>query len=538
MAAQSESSVPVPAALPEGTKAERAHLPWHRLWSGQGMILVALVACWCLFFHELRDEWQVNPQYSYGYLVPLLGAGLLWRRWPDRPADCCRPTALVFGLVAGLLLLQLPLSVFLEANPEWRLLYWINGFQVLALTGCFLYRWGGGPWVRHFLPPVAFMLIAMPWPMEWEQAIIQGLMRFVAGLTVEVADLMSIPAIQHGNLIEVGVGVVGIDEACSGVRSLQTALMLSLFLGEMYRFSGLRRVVLIGASLVLVLLANLTRTSFLVWAAASRGLQQMAAWHDTAGNVVMFMVLPSLMVLAYLLRPKTAGGPVQPADPPGGLLAVLPPTSRWIGLAMLGWLLTVVVATEGWYRYHEKDLIPNVAWSVAWPVDNPGFAKTVVPEVSLAILRCTDSAAAAWQDQADNHWSAFLLRWAPGKNSAQLAKGHRPDICFPATGAKLEADFGLVTVVANGVAIPFHHQSFALGEKLVHVFYCLWSDRISPQGEASGEIGSYASRLLAVKTGQRNLGQKVLEIVVQGPESSDDAVTALKEQLPSLIRRP
>jgi exosortase len=490
-----------------------------------------------LFFHELRDEWQVNPQYSYGYLVPLLGAGLLWRRWPDHPAACPRPTAPVFGLVAGLLLLQLPLRVFLEANPEWRLLYWVNGFQVLALSGCFLYRWGGSPWFRHFIPPLAFMLIAMPWPMEWEQASIQGLMRFVAGLTVQVADLMGIPAIQHGNLIEVGAGIVGIDEACSGVRSLQTALMLSLFLGEMYRFSAMRRLVLIGASLVLVLLANLTRTSFLVWAAASRGLHQMAAWHDTAGNIVMFIVLPSLMMLAYLMRPKSAAGVVHSTDPQGGLSGVLPPTPRWTGLAMLGWLLAVVLATEGWYRYHEKDLIPNEAWSVAWPVDNPGFAKTAVPENSLAILRCTDSAAASWQDQADNHWSAFLLRWAPGKNSAQLAKGHRPDICFPAAGAKLAADFGPVTVEANGVAIPFRHQSFAIGEKLVHVFYCLWSDRISPRGETGGDIGSYASRLLAVKTGQRNLGQKVLEIVVQGPDSSDDAVAALKAQFPALIRK-
>ena len=476
---------------------------------------------------------RINPQYSYGYLVPLLGAGLLWRRWPDRPAAFPRPISAVPGVVAGLLLLQLPLSIFLEANPEWRMLYWINGFQVLALTGCLLYRWGGGSWVRHFIPPLAFMLIAVPWPMELEQMIIQGLMRFVAGLTVDVADLLGIPAMQHGNLIEVGAGMVGIDEACSGVRSLQSALMLSLFLGEMHRFSWLRRILLIGGSLMFVLLANLTRTSFLVWAAASRGLAQMAAWHDAAGNVIMLIVLPGLMVLAYLMKPKTSASLAPPASQPGWF----PPTPRWIGLAIMGWLLAVVLATEGWYRYHERELIPNVEWSVRWPVDNPQFAKTTVPVNSLAILRCSDSAAGAWQDPDGNHWSAFLLRWAPGRNSAELAKGHRPDICFPAAGARLVDDLGRVTLDANGVVIPFRHQSFASGGKLIHVFYCLWSDRIAPHRETTVEAGPYASRLLAVTTGNRNLGQKVLEIVVQGPDSSDEAVAALKEQLPSLIRR-
>jgi exosortase len=529
----SQYMVNMPSTVPEGAQAPSSRFAWDGLGRGQTLILFALGACWLLFFNELRDEWQVNPQYSYGYLVPLLGGALLWRRWPDRPAASPRKISALLGVVVGLLLLQLPLNIFLEANPEWRLLYWINGFQVMALTGCLLYRWGGGPWIRHFALPLGFMLIAVPWPMQWEQTIIQGLMRFVAGLTVDVAGVLGIPAIQHGNLIEVGTGTVGIDEACSGVRSLQSALMLSLFLGEMHRFSWLRRAGLIGSSLVFVLLANLTRTSFLVWIAARRGLDEMAAWHDTAGMVIMFIVLPSLMVLAYLMKPKTPASLAQPATQP----RLFPQTPVWIGFSIMGWLLAVMVVTEVWYRSHEKNLIPNLEWAVAWPVNNPQFIKTVVPANSLAILRCSDSAAGSWQDETGNHWSAFVLRWNPGKNSEQLAKGHRPEICFPAAGAKLVDDFGPVTLDANGVVIPFHHQSFAIGAKLIHVFYCLWSDRILPHGDAAMETGPYANRLSAVMTGKRNVGQKVLEIVVQGPDSGDDAVTTLKQQLPNLIRR-
>jgi len=530
----SQETASPPSALPAGGGDRAPFFSRDWICNGQTLILFALAVCWLLFFNQLRSEWQVNPQYNYGYVVPLLGAALLWRRWPDRPAASPGKASGLFLVVFGLILLQLPLSLVLEANPEWRLLYWINGFQVVGLTFCFLFRWGGKAWLRHFGPPLVFMLIAVPWPMNTEQFVIQGLMRFVAGLTVVIAGLLSIPALQHGNLIEVGTGIVGIDEACSGVRSLQSALMLSLFLGEMYRFSWRRRLGLIGASLLPVLLSNLTRTSFLVWAAARHGLHQMAAWHDTVGMVIMLIVLPSLIGLAYLMQPKNTSAPnlAQSVGPSH----FAPNTPRWIAVAILGWLLAVQVATESWYRYHERELIPNHQWSVAWPVENPRFTKTSLPENSLAILRCSDSEVGGWQDDAGNQWSAFLLRWNPGKNSEQLARGHRPDICFPAAGARLDQDFGRVTLDANGIAITFRHQSFETGTKLLHVFYCLWSDRISPHGEPLVENGSYANRLEAVMSGKRNLGQKVLEIVLQGPDSSDEAVATLKQQLPGLIR--
>jgi exosortase/archaeosortase family protein len=357
-------------------------------------------------------------------------------------------------------------------------------------------------------------------------------MQFVAGLTVDVADFLDIPALQHGNLVEVAGGVVGIDEACSGIRSLQSALMISLFLGELYRFSWVRRITLLGASLIFVLLANLTRTTFLVWAAASHGLHQMEAWHDTAGNIIMLIVVPSLMGLAYLIRPKE----VQAPQPPTGNFEAFPSIPSWIGISVLGWLLAVQVTTEIWYRSHETGLIPNTRWSVAWPTNDPDFTKTSIPKNSLAILRCSDSESASWEDDAGNEWSAFVLRWNPGRNSTQLARGHRPDICFPAAGARLTHDFGWLATHANGVQMTFRHQSFQSGPRLLHVFYCLWSDRISPH-ESSDPSGRnpQMERIQAVLEGKRNLGQEVFEVVLSSPDVDADPVALFEEQLQLLV---
>ena len=542
MSDSSQLIKPPSASLEASAEGRTALFSWAWIWNGQTLILIALGVCWLLFFNELRGEWQINPQYNYGYVVPLLTLALFWRRWPDRPVTAPGKSSLVSIILIGLLLLQLPISLIAEANPEWRLLYWLNGFQVLGLTFGLLYHYGGQRWVRYFASPLLFVLIAVPWPMEFEQSVIQGLMKFVAGLTVGVVGLFGIPALQHGNLIEIGNGIVGIDEACSGVRSLQSALMLSLFLGEIHRFSWLRRGALVGASMILVVVANLTRTTFLVWLAANQGLHQMEAWHDTAGTLIMLIVLPSLMGLGYLMKPRMLPVVAGASDD----REFFPMMPRWIGLSVLGWLLASQGATELWYRYHEAQLTPSIRWSVAWPLRDPEFKKTVIPMNSLAILRCSDSEAATWEDESGNEWSAFLLQWKPGKNSVQLAKGHRPDICFPAAGAQLLEDFGRVTLNANGVELTFRHQSFESGTKLLHVFYCLWSDSISPEEKQRalheepliGDVSqAVASRIQAVLEGKRNLGQRVLEIVVTGPDSNNDAVALMKTQLPLLVKR-
>src|ERR1700756_5260267 len=94
-----------------------------------GLLLLAVGACWFLFFKELRGEWDVNAQYNYGYVVPLLGLVLLARRWSGRPVASSQGGMWLNGLIgAGLIFLVLPFQVILEANPEWRLIYWLNGF--------------------------------------------------------------------------------------------------------------------------------------------------------------------------------------------------------------------------------------------------------------------------------------------------------------------------------------------------------------------------------------------------------------------------
>src|SRR5205823_5621595 len=122
---------------------------------------------------------------------------------------------------------------------------------------------GGWPWAKHFAFPLSFLLLAVPWPARME-AIAQPLMRADATVTSEICSALDIPAIQSGNLIEISVGLIGIEEACSGIRSLQATLMLSLFFGEFFMLSVSRRWMLIVIAAVAAFVFNVGRTVVLV----------------------------------------------------------------------------------------------------------------------------------------------------------------------------------------------------------------------------------------------------------------------------------
>src|SRR5258708_3331714 len=63
----------------------------------------------------------------------------------------------------------------------------------------------------------------------------------------ETLARLGLPSVLHGNIIEVSRGMVGIDDACSGIRSFQATLMIALFFGELYSLRLARRMLCVIA---------------------------------------------------------------------------------------------------------------------------------------------------------------------------------------------------------------------------------------------------------------------------------------------------
>src|SRR4029077_8293768 len=178
----------------------------------------------------------------------------------QKPQTANNRRALLASLIAlPALLMLLPIRLFEIANPDWRLISWLHAAAVTTLTLLYIWYIGGTPWLRHFAFPILFASIAVPWVTPVEVPIVQGLMRVVARIASEAANLFAIPTHLEGNLIRIPSGVVGVKKACSGVRSLQTSLMIGLFFGELKRLSILRRVALVAGAIAIAFIANCAR---------------------------------------------------------------------------------------------------------------------------------------------------------------------------------------------------------------------------------------------------------------------------------------
>jgi exosortase/archaeosortase family protein len=380
----------------------------------------------------------------------------------------------------------------------------------------------------------------------------------------------------EGNLIRVSTGLVGINEACSGIRSLQTSIMIGLLFGELKRLSGLRRLGLVITAVAVALFANFVRAVFLVRIAATENPSAVGRWHDIVGYSIIALVFLATLALAYLLGRKKA--PVVAGVSPAakGLQPTRLPLQFPVSYlaAALCSLLLAELGTAAWYRLHERNLVSSMRWNVKWPEQAPNFRKLKIDNEIRAVLRFDEGDAAAWTltspDTAETAHTAlatatpvdrsaankigcslFVFRWNPGKNSALLANLHRPDVCLPASGWKQTADHGVRSYpVSDSTELTFRHFEFQRGfddlpRQTAHAFYCLSEDRAAgtsaPPRDAdlpgmSGNRSEWtrAERLRAVLEGRRHLGQQVIEAIFFSSEPFSS--TGAESHLGDLVR--
>lgn len=540
------------------------------------LYLLPLAAYWLVLIYWLGAQWSVYEQYHYGWAVPFLCLYLLWRKAESRkqkvekglPGDGAAGLR-GYGLQTaaggldyaggnpgggrsliwwGLLvcaLLYAPTRFLHEANPIWRLTSLLWTLIVISLT--LLVLRSRGPevsWSRGLVFPICFFLVAVPWPSGVENFLIQSLMRLNVATTIELLGLFGIPAVQHGNVIEIGAGMVGVDEACSGIRSFQATLMISLFLGELYRLAPVRRFGVVLLGFVLAFAFNVGRTLLLTGVAFVKGVAAVSSWHDPASITILVACFLSVWLLAWRLRGDTEHlksemltAETGAARPMASIPVVRGPV---VSLSLLAWLLVVEAGTEFWYRSHESSMAASVEWSVRPPAPSANYSEVKIPPEILGQFRSDEDKHVQWVDDHGNPWELYYFRWFPAHSlqkrvAIQMAKTHGPEKCLPAVGMSLKADLGIITVPIAGLEVVMQHYMFSAEGRLLHVFYGIYED---PTGSAklANRRKDFGSRVAAALDGSRNYGQRFLELAVTGYDRPEAAKAALAQELGKLIR--
>ena len=207
--------------------------------------------------------------------------------------------------------------------------------------------------------------------------------------------------------------------------------------------------------------------------------------------------------------------------------------------AALAWLVAIFGLSELWYHQHERQLLERPRWEARWSQSNSTLRLLPIPETTRAILHYDEARSAAWEEPRGVIWWSFFARWKPQRAALQLVRSHSPEICLPAVGRTFRREEAPVMIQVGSIALQFRAYEFEQEERPLFVFVCIQDDKVPAAfSEANATNWNFAGRLLAAWHGQRNLGQRLLEIAVIGLPDFSQAKEAAAKIVTEIVAAP
>ncbi len=311
---------------------------WKKLAAELTVPLLAALALAAAFLAFVAWDqshwWRVKEDYSFGWLVPAFVAFVVYDRWPRIVAavQACAavgsPRAAgaakwLLNLIAGAALaggvVMFLLGAFYRAGAgtsQPGTLALTLGAVSIGLALIFLNAPAAespqraAPWADArvkltalLLFPVLVWLVSAPLVSALESQLNLFLLGKVVTVVSFVFDLLGLPIEQQGNVLALPTGSVGVEDACSGIRSLTACLFAGSFLAAVFLDRLWKKIALVGAALGLAFCTNLLRGLFLTgWAYRHGPASIDGAVHDIAGYAVLGLTVVGLLGLLPLFN--------------------------------------------------------------------------------------------------------------------------------------------------------------------------------------------------------------------------------------------
>ena len=179
---------------------EKTASPWkgrlqgHGWGIGQGVFLAgAFVYLYASVLPNLVADWGNDPDYSHGFLIPLLSGYFLWERRHALAQLPVQPSPVGFLIM----LLGIALLLLGQVGAE---LFLMRVSLVVLIAGLVLYH-GGWRYLKGIAFPIVFLLFMIPWPAIILNALTLPLQLLAARLSTSSLQLMNLPVYREGNVI-------------------------------------------------------------------------------------------------------------------------------------------------------------------------------------------------------------------------------------------------------------------------------------------------------------------------------------------------
>ncbi len=259
------------------------------------VLVLGIVGVYAGIFQNLYLAWLEDPNYSHGFLVPLISGYFVWQQRHELEKLEVKPTNY------GILLILFALLV-LFAGVAAQEYYSRRSSFIFLLAGIVLF-FLGWQWLKSLALPIGFLFFMIPLPYIVYDAMAFPLKLFVAKFSVIALKLMGVVVLREGNIIMFPNTVLEVADACSGLRSMMSLLALGVALAVFSQNKISRRVLLVLLTVPIAIFTNMIRvigTGFLAQyygTAAAEGF-----FHEFAGMAVFVLAMLLLFAASGVLR--------------------------------------------------------------------------------------------------------------------------------------------------------------------------------------------------------------------------------------------
>ena len=266
-------------------------MPQFIKWSAT---LIPLTLLYASMMIEMGKIWRDDPNYSHGFLIPLISLFFVWQQ--KGKIDNTEKTPDRFGyipLVFGVLLYIVGTAGDELFSRGVSLIFVISG-MILVLQGRKVFR------LVSF--SLLYLILMIPLPYFVYNEIAVPLKMLAAKISTDMLQLFSYPILREGNILHLPNLTLEVADACSGIRSLISIIALSLAIAWMFHRAKWKRLSLLLISIPIAVSVNIVRVvgtgilSFHFGEKMAKGF-----FHEFQGLVIFGAALFMLFGSSFLL---------------------------------------------------------------------------------------------------------------------------------------------------------------------------------------------------------------------------------------------